>query len=100
MLISIGACPAYLRDIVFAVGGPAAAPNAKPKLAVEAGQPTVAEVQVERVNEAEPTTERVAEKTEPVAATAKPAPRQEDLDLAGNGKEPSASKTAGPDRQD
>jgi len=86
ILVSIGACPAYLPDIVFTAGRATAGPEAKPK----AGSEAITTLQTASV---------VVENTAPNQATAAHAgeretakdtkgdgenmPRQEDLDLAG-----------------
>jgi hypothetical protein len=121
MLVSIGACPAYLPESFSAVGRQGAPTDTKPKQTVEPGQnatPLSAEADSDMSKQAQtiqqlpiiearpalsdeekPATGALPEKAEPGTPMTKHEPRQEDLDLAGNSKEPPTSKTPGPDHQ-
>jgi hypothetical protein len=109
MLVSIGACPAYVQDIVFVVGRSAATADAKQMPAVDPGQNSAtlpadagAGSNTERIqppaSDAHKPATALPEKTEQGGATTKREPHQEDLGLAENAKGPT-SKTDGPDRQ-
>jgi hypothetical protein len=97
MLVSIGACPAYLPDTVFAAGRPTGALEAKPKAGIEA----IAAVQPASViAEAAPLDQGPAadagekETAEEIEGDGEGKPKQENLDLAAglaHGPEPATS---------
>lgn len=97
-LVSIGACPAYLSDIVFAAGRPAAAAEARPRAGIEAittVQPASAITEKTAVDEAPAADAGGKETAKETKGGGESEPKQENLDLAG-GATPGPEATTSP----